>query len=94
MMKDVRDKLRNAKAMCAALSGTVVLLLSKPSVSQDVHRHAAPEKLSAVAFRTTCKPAVQKGAARYPTSRGGRKAVGMRAPTTSRCRASRLPPGS
>lgn len=44
----------------AALCGTLVLLLSKPLASQEVHSHSASERLGAVTFSTTCKPAVQK----------------------------------
>jgi tetratricopeptide (TPR) repeat protein len=43
-----------------ALCGTLVLLLSKRCISQEVHDHVAPEKLGTVSFATTCKPAVQK----------------------------------
>jgi len=44
----------------AALCGTLLVLLSEPSASQQAHNHPAPEKLGAVAFPTNCAPTVQK----------------------------------
>jgi hypothetical protein len=49
--------LRNV--LCA-LCGTLLLLSSKFSISQESHNHPAPEKLGMVEFPTTCKPAAQK----------------------------------
>ena len=47
--------------VCAALCGTLLLILSEPSDSQQVHNHPAPDKLGTVAFATNCAPTVQKG---------------------------------
>ncbi len=44
----------------AALCGAVLVLLSEPSASQEVHTHPAPEKLGTVSFPTSCAAAVQK----------------------------------
>ena len=65
---DVRDNLCNGRkafpmasnVVHAALCGTLLLLLSEPLASQEVHSHSASERLGTVAFSTTCKPAVQR----------------------------------
>jgi tetratricopeptide (TPR) repeat protein len=39
---------------------SLVLLLARPTASEEAHRHPAPEKLGSVSFATTCSPVVQR----------------------------------